>query len=110
MGFLRSAPASVCAWFVALGPRRCAAGTLLPGQLWGRAGFAGEVWRGGSVGWVVGAGRGAPAEAARVVVVVVVAVASVKVLVEAKWLAEVYPAPGSVVVFLRPVPRGSKST
>lgn len=53
---------------------------------------------------MVGAGKGALAEAARVAVV------SVKVLVEAKWLAEVYPAPGSAEVFPRPVPHESKST
>lgn len=57
---------------------------------------------------MVGAGRGALAEAARVAVVV--SVVSVKVLVEAKWLAEVYPAPGSAVAFPRPVSHESKST
>lgn len=55
------------------------------------------------------AGRGALAEEARAAAAGAPAV-SVKVLVEAKWLAEVYPVPGSAVVFLRPVPRESKST
>lgn len=104
----RSAPASGCASAAALGPHQRAAGTLQPGQLWRRAAPAGEVWRGGSAGWVVGAGRGARAEAARAAVEA--SVVSAKVLVEAKWLAEVYPAPGSAVVFPRPVPHESKST
>lgn len=102
----RSAPASGRASAAVLGPHHRAAGTLQPE--WWRAGSAGEVWRGGSAGWRVGAARGAPAEAAGVVVVA--SVGSVKELVEAKSLAEVYPAPGSAVAFPRPAPRGSTST
>lgn len=56
----------------------------------------------------MGAGRAALAEAARVAVVA--SAVSVKVLVEAKWLAEVCPAPGSAVAFPRPVPHESRST
>lgn len=51
MGFpCCSAPASGCALVAVLGPHHRAAGTLLPGQLWRRAGSAGEVWSGGSAG------------------------------------------------------------
>lgn len=56
----------------------------------------------------MGAARGAPAEAAGVAAAA--SAVSVKGLVEAKWLAEVYPAPGSAAAFPRPVPHGSRST
>lgn len=58
---------------------------------------------------MVEAGRGALAEGAGAAAAGAPAV-SVKVLVEAEWLAEVDPVPGSAVAFLRPVPRESKST
>lgn len=110
MGFLhRSAPASGCAWAAVLGPHLRAADTPQPGQLWRTTGSAAEAWRGGSVGSMVGAARVAPAEAARAAAAATSAV-SVKGLVEAEWLAEVSPAPGSAVVFPRPVPHESKST
>lgn len=52
MAFLRSVPASGCASAAALASALCVVGTLLPGQLQvqGRAGSAGEAWRGSSVG------------------------------------------------------------
>lgn len=63
MVFLWSVPASGCASVAALAPALCAVGTLLPVQLQvqGRAGSAGEAWRGSSVGLEVEAGREAQA-------------------------------------------------
>ena len=63
MAFLQSAPASGCASVAALAPALSAVDMLPPGQLrmQGRAGSAGEAWRGSSVGLGVEAGRGAQA-------------------------------------------------
>lgn len=63
MAFHLSVPASGCASAAALAPALCAVDTLPPGQLQilGRAGSAGEAWRGSSVGLEVEAGRGARA-------------------------------------------------
>lgn len=109
MGLLRrSVPAPRRASLAVLGPHHHAAGTLKPGQLWRRAGSAGEAWKGGSAGSVVGVGREALAGAARAAVGA--SAVPVKVLEGAKWQVEVDPAPGSAVAFPRPVPHESKST
>lgn len=108
MAFLQAAPASGCALVAALAPSLRAAGTLLPGWLWRRAGSAGEAWKGYSVGWEVEAGREAPAEEAGVAVVS--SAATVQLAAGARCPAAVSLAPGSAEECQEPGPRGSTST
>lgn len=106
--FLQLAPASLHASNAAPAPDPCAAGMPLPGQLWSRAGSAGEAWWGSSAGWEAEAGRGAWAEAAGVAAVA--SVVTVKVPAAVKCLVEACPAPGSAAGCPKPGPHGSTST